>query len=137
MDYDKLEADVLIAGGAITPAKRDFIRSIHVLNEFQKKGTIGKKRFHRAERKLFGQIGQLMEQFLLYLESLRRSKITINDHRLYLHRFLIFLESKHVDHIERIREEFILVFFLPLLIIMYVLLHRYECFSDTCMKINF
>ena len=99
-----------IAGGAITPAKRDFIRSIHVLNEFQKKGTIGKKRFHRAERKLFGQIGQLMEQFLLYLESLRRSKITINDHRLYLHRFLIFLESKHVDHIERIREEFILSF---------------------------
>ena len=99
-----------IAGGIITPTNRDFIRSIHVLNEFQEKGTIGKKRFHRVERKLFGQIGQLMEQFLLYLESLRRSKITINDHRLYLHRFLIFLESKHVDHIERIREELILSF---------------------------
>jgi len=99
-----------IVGSIVTPTQRDFIRSIHVLNEFQEKGIISKRFVHRVERKLLGQIGQLMEQFLLHLESLRRNKITINDHRLYLHRFLIFLESKQIYHIEKLREEFILNF---------------------------
>lgn len=99
-----------IAGSIITFRQRDFIRSIYVLNEFQEKGTISKQRHHPVERKLSGQIGLLMEQFLLYLESLRRSKMTIRDYRLYLHRFLTFLHSKHVLNVEEIKEEHILIF---------------------------
>ena len=99
-----------IAGSIVTPSQRDFIRSIYVLTEFQGKGTISKRRCHPVERKLSGQIGLLMEQFLLHLESLRRSKITIRDHRLYLHRFLTFIQSNHVLNVEEIKEEHILIF---------------------------
>jgi len=99
-----------IAGSIVTPYQRDYIRSIYVLSEFQEKGAVNKKRYQPVERKLTGQIGLLMEQFLLHLKSLRRSDITINDHRLYLHRFLTFLGSKHILRIEEIREEHILIF---------------------------
>lgn len=99
-----------IAGRNVTPYQRDYIRSIYVLSEFQEKGTVSKRRYQPVERKLSGQIGLLMEQFLLHLKSLRRSQITIRDHRLYLHRFLIFLESKHILNVEEIKEEHILTF---------------------------
>jgi len=99
-----------IAGSMITPSQRDFIRSIYVLSEFQEKGTVSKRRCHPAERKLSGPIGLLMEQFLLHLESLRRSQITIYDHRLYLHRFLTFIESKQILNVEEIKEEHILIY---------------------------
>jgi site-specific recombinase XerD len=99
-----------IAGNIVTPGQRDLIRSIYVLNEFLKKGTISKRRCHPVKRKLLGRIGLLMEQFLLHLEALRRSKITLSDHRLYLHRFLTFIESKQILNIEEIREEHIMIF---------------------------
>jgi site-specific recombinase XerD len=99
-----------IAGSIVTPGQRDYIRSISVLNEFQEKGSISKRRFHPVERKLSGQIGQYMEKFLLHLDALRRSKITINDHRLYLHRFLTFIEGRQIINIEEIKEEHIILF---------------------------
>ncbi|MQY77620.1 MAG: tyrosine-type recombinase/integrase [Bacteroidetes bacterium] len=99
-----------IAGSMVTPSQRDFIRSIYVLSEFQEKGTVSKRRCHPAERKLSGPIGLLMEQFLLHLKSLRRSQITIYDHRLYLHRFLAFIESKQILNVEEIKEEHIIIF---------------------------
>lgn len=99
-----------IAGSIVTPYQRDFIRSVYVLSEFQEKGSVSKRRCHPDKRRLPGSIGLLMEQFLLHMESLRRSKITVRDHRLYLYRFLIFLESKHVHNVEEITEESILLF---------------------------
>ena len=113
-NYDAAVGDEFIqrcfTGSMITPGKRDMIRSISVLSEFQLTGAISKRRSQSVERKLFGTIGQLMEQFLMHLESLRRNKITLNDHRLYLHRFLIFLESKQILDVEEIRETQILMF---------------------------
>ncbi len=99
-----------IAGSILTPYKRDIIRSIKVLSEFQEKGTISKKYYKPIKRELSGQIGLLMDKFLLYLESLRRSKITISDHRLYLSRFLFYLNSKQVSSIEEVTEECIMMF---------------------------
>ena len=99
-----------IAGSIVTPYERDIIRSIKVLSEFQEKGTISKCYNKTSKQKLSGQIGQLMEKFLLHLESLRRSKITISDHRLYLSRFLIYLDSKPISAIEEITDECILAF---------------------------
>lgn len=99
-----------ITGSMVTPYQRDYIRSIYVLSEFQEKGSVSKRRYQPVERKLTGQIGLLMEQFLLHLKTLRRSDITINDHRLYLHRFLTFLDSKQILSVEEIREEHILIF---------------------------
>ena len=99
-----------ITKSIITPSQREMIRSVHVLSELQLKGTICKKSCNPVERKLSGRIGLLMEQFLLHLESLRRNKSTIYDHRLYLHRFLIFLESMKVLNVEEIREGHIMTF---------------------------
>lgn len=100
-----------IAGSLVTPYKRDLIRSLNVLNEFQEKGTISTTTHRkRIKQELSGQIGWLMDKFLLHLESLRRNIITISDHRLYLSRFLFYLESKQVSAIEEVREEYILSF---------------------------
>lgn len=99
-----------IASSIVTPYQRDYIRSIYVLSEFQEKGMVSKKRYHPVQRLLKGHIGILMEQFLLHLKTLRRSDITINDHRLYLHRFLVFLDSKHILSVEEIKEQHILIF---------------------------
>jgi site-specific recombinase XerD len=99
-----------MTGSIITPSQRDFIRSINVLNEFQEKGKISKRLCHPIERKLTGQIGELMNKFLLHLKILRRNEKSITDHRLYLYRFLIFLESKQVRDTEDIKEEHIIIF---------------------------
>ena len=99
-----------IAGSIVTPYERDIIRSLQVLNEFQEKGTISKTNRKQLKQELFGPIGRLMNKFLLHLESLRRNRITISDHRLYLSRFLFYLNSKEVSDIEGVMEEHILSF---------------------------
>jgi site-specific recombinase XerD len=99
-----------IAGSIVTPYERDIIRSVNVLSEFQEKGTISKTRCKPLKRELYGQIGLLMDKFLLHLESLRRNRITVSGHRLYLSRFLFYLESKLVHAIEEVKEEYILSF---------------------------
>ena len=100
----------IITGSLITHSERDIIRGINVLSEYQEKGTINKSSRKLIKYELNGQIGLLMEKFLLYLESLRRSKVTISDHRLYLSRFLYYLDSKQVIVIEEVRESHILSF---------------------------
>jgi site-specific recombinase XerD len=113
-NYDSsVEAEYVrskIAGSIVTPYERDVIRSLHVLNEFQEKGTISKTNRKHIKRELFGPIGRLMDKFLLHLESLRRNRITISDHRLYLSRFLFYLNSKEVSEIEEVMEEHVLSF---------------------------
>ena len=100
-----------IAGSIVTPNERDIIRSINVLSEFQENGTISKTCRKPITRELSGEMGGLMNRFLLHLESLRRSKITISHHRLYLSRFLFYLNTKQISAIEKVREECILTFF--------------------------
>jgi len=99
-----------IVGSTVTPYERDIIRSINVLSEFQEKGTISKRHCKPIKRELSGQIGQLMDKFLLHWEFLRRSRITISDHRLYLSRFLFYLDSKQISSIEEVKEKDILSF---------------------------
>lgn len=113
LDYDASVGEEFIgsmAGGIITPYERDIIRSIHVLSEFQEKGSICKRHCKPLKRELSGPVGLVMERFLLHLESLRRSKITISDHRLYLYRLLTYLESKQVQSIEDAKEVHIITF---------------------------
>lgn len=98
------------SGSMVTPTQRDFIRSIYVLSEFQEKGTVNKRSYLPLERKLSGKTGLLMEQFLLHLESLRRSRTTINSHRWYLFRFLTFIEGMRLFNIEEVKEEHLLSF---------------------------
>jgi hypothetical protein len=105
-DYIRLN----IAGRIITPYERDIIRSINVLSEYQGTGIISIRHCKHFNPELKGSIGLLMDKFLLHLESLRRSNETISDHRLYLSRFLFFLDGKQVSTIEKVKEEHILFF---------------------------
>src|SRR5579862_1110538 len=111
--YDASVGDRFIRSkiaGIITPYERDIIRSIYVLTEFLEKGTICKRRRKSPKQILSGPIGQLMEGFLLHLESLRRSESTLRGHRIYLFRLLTYLESKQVLGPADIRECHILTF---------------------------
>ena len=99
-----------IAGSIVTANERDIIRSIKVLNEFQEKGTIRRAYRKPITRELSGEIGCLMNRYLLHLECLRRSKITISAHRLFLSRFLFYLKNKQISNIEEVREGHILSF---------------------------
>jgi len=99
-----------ITGGIITPYERDIIRSIYFLSEFQEKGTVSKRQGKAAKRELPGPVGLEMEKFLRHLESLRRSEITVNNHRLYLHRLLTYLKSKKIKSIADIEEAQIIQF---------------------------
>lgn len=99
-----------ISGSMISPYQRDIIRSIKVLSEFQQEGTISKCYRKTVKHELSGQIGQLMDKFLQHLKFLRRCKTTISDHRLYLSRFLFYLDSKGVSAVEEIRQKHLLSF---------------------------
>ena len=99
-----------IAGSIVSPYQRDIIRSINVLSEFQQKGTISKRHCNPVKHELYGQIGQLMDRFLLHLKSLWRCETTISDHRLYLSRFLTYLNSRGISAIEEVRQEHLLSF---------------------------
>jgi len=77
---------------SVTPAERDLIRSVNVLTEMQEPGKISKKTVHPIIRELNGPIGAAIKSLLLHLKKLRRNPVTINDHLLYFHRFMQYLE---------------------------------------------
>ena len=90
--------------------QKDTIRSINILNDIQKKGTISKRHCNPCKLVLSGQIGQLMEDHCSHLVALRRHKKTVRHHRLNLYRLLVFLESKQIFDVKKIKEEHIIEF---------------------------
>ena len=100
----------IVTGDIISRYQDDTIRSINFLNEFQKTGTIKRHHFKPLERKFTGQIGLAMENYLLHLASLRRSKKTISEHRLPLYRLFLFLQSQQTTSLENIKENQIITF---------------------------
>lgn len=95
---------------SVTPAERDLIRSVNVLTEMQETGKVSKKTVHPIIRELNGPVGTAIKSLLLRLKELRRNPITINDHLLYLHRFMQYLEYRKVVLPEDIGEDHILGF---------------------------
>lgn len=114
LDYDASVGEEFIhstiSAGPITAYERDIIRSIYVLSEFNEKGSICKRISKSFKRELSGPIGLSMEKFLLHLQSLRRCKSTISEHRIHLYRLLTFLKSKQIHTIEEINEQQLIIF---------------------------
>ena len=73
-------------------------------------GCVRKKTFLPVSHPLYGAIGEQMQKLVGHLQSLRRSRITINDYELYLNRFLVFLEREGVLTVSGIKERHILKF---------------------------
>ncbi|MDP8219225.1 MAG: hypothetical protein P9M03_10945, partial [Candidatus Theseobacter exili] len=94
----------------VTPGERDIIRSITVLNEMQASGKVSKKTVHPITRRLTGEIGLAAERFLSRLKELRRNVTTINDHLLYLHRFIQYLNDNDIKLLGDISEQHVLSF---------------------------
>jgi site-specific recombinase XerD len=94
----------------VTPGERDFIRSVSVLNEMQATGKVSKKTVHPITRKLTGSVGEAIESFLFRMKELRRNAKTINDHLLYLHRFIQYLNNNNITSLGDISERHVLSF---------------------------
>ena len=71
------------------------IRSTNVLTEYQTTGLI-RFRSVRKDYKFEGEIGNLMQSFLSYRRSQGMSEDTIASNKLYLHRFLTYLNSNNI-----------------------------------------
>jgi site-specific recombinase XerD len=99
-----------IKPGYVTARERDVIRSVKVLTDFMNLGCIRRKTFIPVKYPLEGEIGRQMQRFISYLQSQRRSSITIRDYELYLNRFLTFLQGEGVYTVSGIRECDILKF---------------------------
>ena len=76
--------------------EKEIIRSVNVLTEYQTTGTV-KFRSVLKTHKFKGEIGELIVQFISYRKSIGLSKDTLDSSRLYLHRFLEFLETNNIS----------------------------------------
>ncbi len=92
------------------PLERDKIRSIQVLDDCLNLGYIRKRTIKPVIHPLYGEIGLEMETFINHLQSLRRSTITVKDYRLYLNRFLCYLNRSGIDSVKHITERNVLDF---------------------------
>jgi integrase len=100
-----------IATQSVAPSTaRSSIRSIHILSDYLKKGTIAKRILHLMEYPLPGQIGDMARLFLQSLRVLRRSELTIAEHRRMLSYFISGMEIKSKTGVKDIREQDILDF---------------------------
>lgn len=89
--------------------EKDVIRSTNVLTEYQTTGMI-RFRSVRKEYKFEGEIGNLIQDFLAYRKTQELSKDTINNNKLYLHRFLSYLDSNRVLALSDLDKKHILGF---------------------------
>lgn len=94
----------------VTPAERDIIRSVIVLNGILETGKVPKRAVRPVQRKLTGPIEEAVKVFLSRLKELRRNQTTIDGHLLYLHRFDRYLENNGIDLLEDIGQGHILSF---------------------------
>lgn len=99
MNYTANECDLfirqIIGSGEYTSLSRndkDAIRCANILIEHQLTGMIS-YRIKEARELLHGPIGNDMQSYLDYRKSIEISSATLNDNRLYLGRFLKYLDS--------------------------------------------
>lgn len=90
-----------------TTQVREKIRSVYVLNDFLTLGYVRKRRTIPVEHPLSGEIGIQMQKHIQHLQFLRRSKITINRNKVYMHRLLVYLGREGIEHIDDIQEKHI------------------------------
>lgn len=99
--------DEISAVGLINGHLREKIRSIQVLDDFLSLGYVRTRRTIPVIHPLFGKIGEQMERHITNLEDLRQSHITIKRNRVYMNRFLVFLDREGVNEVDLIKHEHI------------------------------
>jgi len=89
---------------------RTICRNVHVLSDFLSCGKIRKRIIQYVYHELPGEIGEAASEFLKSQAKLRRSKLTIENHRRILSYFISHLALKSVTHVSEIRDEDVLSF---------------------------
>jgi len=111
--YDRQVGETFInekISQAVSPGERDFMRSVRVLSEYLETGSVSKKSIHRRIIDLPGTIGTDAQLFLEILKRERRSQITLEGHRLYLHYFIVHLSRIGIESVADIKEGHVLQF---------------------------
>ncbi|GHT36507.1 integrase [Bacteroidia bacterium] len=90
--------------------KRARKRSIRLLSDFLETNTIRKRIVHLVEHPLPGEIGKIATEYLTNMKQLRRSELTILNHRRMLSYFIAGLELNNIHNVREITEKDILTF---------------------------
>lgn len=85
-------------------------RSVHVLDDFLLYGKVRKRIVQYVHHELPGELGKIAVEFLRSQEKLRRSKLTIENHRRRLSYFIAHLTLRSVNQVSDIGEEEVLAF---------------------------
>jgi integrase len=89
---------------------RTIRRNVHVISDFLSYGKVRKRIIQYVYHELPGEIGEAAFEFLKSQAKLRRSKLTIENHRRILSYFISHLALKSVTHVSEIRDEDVLSF---------------------------
>lgn len=90
--------------------KRAVRRSVAVLSDFLVHGNVSRRIVHRVNYELSGEIGEAAEAFIASQAELRRSMLTLNEHRRVLSYFIEHLLLKSVHQVSKINEQLVLAF---------------------------
>jgi len=89
--------------------EKDIIQCANVLTEFQETGAVKFKRNHTF-RTFNGAIGDTMREYIGVKKSRGMAQDTLDEYRLYLHRFLHFLSEQGLSLPESISQQHLLAF---------------------------
>ena len=111
-NYSKAIGEDFLDGMPIMSAShmRAIRRSVHVLDDFLLYGKIRKRIVQYVNHELPGELGKVALEFIASQEKLRRSKLTVNEHRRILSYFIAHLTLRSVDHVSDIGEDDVLTF---------------------------
>lgn len=90
--------------------RRAFRRSVAVLSDFLLHGHVRRRIVNRVNYELSGEIGSTAESFIASQAELRRSILTLNEHRRVLSYFVQYLSLKSIQATSGITEELVLSF---------------------------
>lgn len=90
--------------------RRAIRRSVAVLSDFLVNGKVSRRIVNRVNYELSGEIGDAAEAFIATQAELRRSMLTLNEHRRVLSYFIQHLSLKSVYQVSKISEELVLAF---------------------------
>lgn len=90
--------------------RRAVRRSVAVLSDFLAHGKVSRRIVNRVNHELPGEIGDTAEAFIASQAELRRSMLTLNEHRRILSYFIQHLSLKSVHQVSGITEEHVLAF---------------------------
>jgi len=93
----------------LSQSKKQLIRQVHFLTEYQETGSVLKKRKNR-EITLTGPIGSVMSGFIAHNIALGYSASTIYSHKLYLSRFLNYLTENEITTLYMINQIHLITF---------------------------